>query len=172
MNAIDLFIAAKAGKTEVLDHPDVSTLRDERWMTPLHYLAIAGVGDVIRHKDCSIVRCNTKGFTPLHLLACSRASKMVLQHLDVATVRDTDGNTPLHLLSMYTNDTDTIMKILEHPGVSSTKENTGNTPLHMLAVKCVPEILFNVDANVVKNDAGMTPEELYCVKSIYMGANK
>ena len=63
-----LHFLAWEGKIEVLNHKDVSVVKDMSGWTPLHFLARNGEVGVLNHEDMSVVK-DISGRTPLHYLS-------------------------------------------------------------------------------------------------------
>jgi len=99
INKKNIFEEALKGNLVVLNHKDVSVIKDCEGETPLHYLARKEKVEVLKHKDVSVVKDN-EGWTPLHFLA-RNGEVGVLNHEDMSVVKDISGRTPLHYLSMW-----------------------------------------------------------------------
>ena len=134
-----IHILAWNGVIETMYHPRASIALDAKGRVALHYLAIQGLAEILDHPDVSKVKDNLiEGYAPIHLLAEEGVIE-VLDHPDVAKIRDNFGNVPIHLLAKKTPkqikkiNHPNFLRILEHPSVGFVKNNEGITPLHYLA---------------------------------------
>jgi len=93
----NIFEEAKKGNIEVLNHKDISIVKNEHGCTPLHFLSEKGKVEALNHKDISVVK-DMDDETPLHWLA-QEGKAEILKHKDVSVVKDNNGWTPLHDLA-------------------------------------------------------------------------
>jgi len=108
----DLFLLAELGNTQILKHPLVGSVFNQKGWTPLHILACRARIQVLKHPLAAKVKIGGKLFS-FHI-----------------------GMTPLHVISIYCcKSKNKILKILAHPDIDKVKDGKERTPLYILAAR-------------------------------------
>lgn len=156
-----LHVLAHEGVTEVLNYPDSIKVvtKDPHKETVLHFLAARKcVDEILQFKHPDTLK-DARGDTPLHSLVSRHRHfdeedlEKILKHSDVGTIQNARGETVLHLL-------DYAKEALNHSNVATVKDSSGNTALHKLAHNGI-DVKNHPMANIVKNNQGKTPLDLY-----------
>lgn len=113
---------------------------DSASLTPLHYAAIEGGGDVVRFLLCTNANPNARsngGLTPLHCAAergNEAAANVLLLYGADPLARESEGWQPLHCASF--NGSIGVAKALIARGAKPHHKTTdGQTPVHLAALK-------------------------------------
>jgi len=152
-----MFKYAKEGDIKLLNIPGIGITCDKLGNTPLHYLALSGNSEVLKHGNISNFH-NIDYDTALHFLA--RTGNIdIITHYSYCTTRNKRGRTPLHVLCEYISS-ENVLSILVDTNIDKIKDNDWNTPLHILGQRGMIDIINHKSHNIIKNKFDETPFQL------------
>ena len=137
-----LLLGVYLNDPNVLNHPEISLVKDSWGVTPLHY-AVEQWEKALKHPAVATVK-DAQGCTPLHYAAPYWVS--ALNHPQVAEVRDNYGNTPLHVAAGYWE------AALYHPLAGIVKNNLGETPVREAVTRNLRQALEHPSALIMQDD--------------------
>jgi ankyrin repeat protein len=140
--------------------------RDDEGMTPLHYAALNGNGDLMHTllaNRASIDAKDGSGQTPLHMAVVFHNTRAVQILLDAGAnvnAADSNGQTALHVAAMN-GFKDIAQMLMVHGASIDARDAGGQTALHKAATfgqKDMVAMLLELNANVnATDDMEMSP---------------